>query len=429
MNRVVFLFLFFLLWFFPFKIENFENENIHYLEIAKNITSEIIHTAVKAEVKDSSEFNFSISQVMLLRSTLSKLEDTHKQYLNTFNQNYHYSVIQINKEVNTYLAISEWEEVVNNFGGIKGIYLNSYDFLNLEKMKSIKSILNETVVNTLVIDVKTDHGHLMYDSDVIESYELNNEREKYNSESLKELKVNNNIYLIGRVVAFQDPLFAKRYIESSVYDSKTKSIFSMNGQYFLDPGNKKSRDYVLNVAIEACRLGFDEIQFDYIRYPDSNNRNLVYGDESNFKNRTRNINSFLLEATNILHGEGCLVSADIFGYVLQTKSDNGIGQHLETIVQSVDFVSPMVYPSHYSNGSFGYKYPNEHPYEVVSESLNDGLERGVSSKQLRPYLQGFWHSIEEVKLNIKAAEDKNLDWIIWNNSSMYDENYFTKIES
>ena len=89
----------------------------------------------------------------------------------------------------------------------------------------------------------------------------------------------------------------------------------------------------------------------------------------------------------------------------------------------------MVYPSHYTNGSFGYKYPNEHPYEVVSESLNDGLERGVSSKQLRPYLQGFWHSIEEVKLNIKAAEDKNLDWIIWNNSSMYDENYFTKIES
>jgi hypothetical protein len=230
-------------------------------------------------------------------------------------------------------------------------------------------------------------------------------------------------------VAFQDPLFAKTYEESAVFDSKTNSIFSKNGQYFLDPSDQKSRNYVLNVAIEACGLGFDEIQFDYIRYPDTSHSNLAYKEESTFNNRTRNINSFLGEATEILHGEGCLVSADIFGYVLQTKSDNGIGQHLESIVQSVDFISPMVYPSHYSNGSFGYQYPNKYPYEVISAALNDGLSRGIEIKQLRPYLQGFWHTTEDVRLNIKAAEDLGLDWIIWNNSSMYDANYFTKIES
>ena len=284
-------------------------------------------------------------------------------------------------------------------------------------------------MNTLVIDVKTDHGHLMYDSNVQESYEINNERVKFNKESLKDLKNNHNIYLIGRVVAFQDPLFAKTYEESAVFDSKTNSIFSKNGQYFLDPSDQKSRNYVLNVAIEACGLGFDEIQFDYIRYPDTSHSNLAYKEESTFNNRTRNINSFLDEATETLHGEGCLVSADIFGYVLQTKSDNGIGQHLESIVQSVDFISPMVYQSHYSNGSFGYQYPNKYPYEVVSAALNDGLSRGVEMKQLRPYLQGFWHTKEDVRLNIKAAEDMGLDWIIWNNSSMYDTNYFTKIES
>ena len=159
------------------------------------------------------------------------------------------------------------------------------------------------------------------------------------------------------------------------------------------------------------------------------NHHLVYEEESNFENRTRNINSFLYEATKILHGEGCLVSADIFGYVLQSESDNGIGQHLETIVKSVDFISPMVYPSHYSNGSFGYKYPNKHPYEVVTAALSDGLYRGTKVEQLRPYLQGFWHTPEDVRLNIKAAEDMGLDWIIWNNSSVYDANYFTKIES
>ena len=429
MNRVVFLFLSILLIGFPLTIDNFDNENVNYLELAKNITNELIHTVVKAQVKNPSEINFTNDQVALIKIRLDELEAIGTKFENNLIENYKSSIIQVNKKINKNLAIYEYEEFVNKFDGIKGIYLNSYDFLNSEKMSSIKAIIDETVINTLVIDVKTDNGHLMYDSDVQESYEINNERVKFNKESLKDLKNNHNIYLIGRVVAFQDPLFAKTYEESAVFDSKTNSIFSKNGQYFLDPSDQKSRNYVLNVAIEACGLGFDEIQFDYIRYPDTSHSNLAYKEESTFNNRTRNINSFLDEATETLHGEGCLVSADIFGYVLQTKSDNGIGQHLESIVQSVDFISPMVYPSHYSNGSFGYQYPNKYPYEVVSAALNDGLSRGVEMKQLRPYLQGFWHTKEDVRLNIKAAEDMGLDWIIWNNSSMYDTNYFTKIES
>ena len=429
MNRVVFIFLSILLIVSPLTIENLENENVNYFVLVKNITTELIHTVVKAQVKNPEEISFTNDQVALLKIKLDELEVTDFEFESNLIQNYENSIIQINKELNKNLAIYEYREFVNEFGGIKGIYLNSYDFLNLDKMSSIKAIIDKTVVNTLVIDVKTDHGHLMYDSNVQESYEINNERVKFNKESLKDLKNNHNIYLIGRVVAFQDPLFAKTYEESAVFDSKTNSIFSKNGQYFLDPSDQKSRNYVLNVAIEACGLGFDEIQFDYIRYPDTSHSNLAYKEESTFNNRTRNINSFLDEATETLHGEGCLVSADIFGYVLQTKSDNGIGQHLESIVQSVDFISPMVYPSHYSNGSFGYQYPNKYPYEVVSAALNDGLSRGVDIKQLRPYLQGFWHTTDDVRLNIKAAEDMGLDWIIWNNSSMYDTNYFTKIES
>ncbi len=429
MNRVVFIFLSILLIVFPLTIENIENENVSYFELVKNITTELIHTVVKAQVKNPEEIIFTNDQVALLKIKLDELEVIDFEFENNLIQNYERSIIQINKDLNKNLAIYEYRKFVNEFGGIKGIYLNSYDFVNLDKMSSIKAIIDETVVNTLVIDVKTDHGHLMYDSNVQESYEINNERVKFNKTTLEELKTNHNLYLIGRVVAFQDPLFAKTYEDSSVFNSKTNSIFSKNGQYFLDPSDQKSRNYVLNIAIEACNLGFDEIQFDYIRYPDAVNNHLVYEEESNFENRTRNINSFLYEATKILHGEGCLVSADIFGYVLQSESDNGIGQHLETIIKSVDFISPMVYPSHYSNGSFGYKYPNKHPYEVVTAALNDGLYRGTKVEQLRPYLQGFWHTPKDVRLNIKAAEDIGLDWIIWNNSSVYDTNYFTKIES
>ena len=187
--------------------------------------------------------------------------------------------------------------------------------------------------------------------------------------------------------------------------------FNHNGQYFLDPSDDKARDYILNVAIEACSLGFDEIQFDYIRYPDTNTKGLIYEDENIIENRVENINSFLTSSKEILNSMGCLVSADIFGYVLQNKSDNGIGQHLETIAETVDFLSPMVYPSHYAKGSFGYHDPNDFPYEVVSAALQDGLIRGIEEEKIRPFLQGFWHSSKEVQLNIEAAENKNLDWL------------------
>ena len=331
--------------------------------------------------------------------------------------------------MNAYVAKENWKQFSETNGGIKGIYLSGYHLLIEEKIKPIKEIVNNTVVNTIVLDVKTDNGHLMYDSQIDSVAELKNERIKYDSSTLQELQNELDIYLIGRVVAFQDPIFSRKYIESAIIDSKTNSPYSQNGQYFLDPSDKKSREYVLNIALEACLLGFDEIQFDYIRYPDTSYQGLVYDEVSSFENRTKNINSFLSEATKALHDIGCLASADIFGYVLNAKNDNGIGQYLETIVESVDFISPMVYPSHYSRGSFGYDYPNSHPYEVVTAALNRGLSRGINEEQLRPFLQGFWHSSEDVALNIKAAEDKGLDWIIWNNSSVYQIDFFTTIQS
>ena len=333
------------------------------------------------------------------------------------------------KEINEYIAINRWQEFSATNSGVKGIYLSGYHFLKEEKIDPIKDILSNTVVNTIVLDVKTDNGHLLYDSEILEVEELKNERIKYDNQTLKSFKEEFNIYLIGRVVAFQDPIFSRTYPDSAITDISTSKPYSQDGQYFLDPSDSTSREYILNVALEACLLGFDEIQFDYIRYPDTSYQGLIFDEESNFENRTKNINSFLQNATNVLHDNGCLASADIFGYVLNAKNDNGIGQYLETIVNTVDFISPMVYPSHYSKGSFGYSYPNNFPYEVVTAALNDGLSRGIQEKSLRPFLQGFWHSSEDVRLNIKAAEDKGLDWIIWNNSSVYDEDYFSRINS
>jgi hypothetical protein len=429
MNRVIFFIAFIILLILPPSITSLNDEGISYLEIIKKLNNEIISTTVKNSIISPDELVFSEKDKLLLDKKSEEFKTNEDKNFENLITTYSIESITTGKNINTYLARFKWLSLKEKKGGVKGIYLNGYDFTNTKKLQSISIILSETEINTVVLDVKTDNGHVLYDSQIPEVSELNNERVKYDQSVLKEFKDKFNIYLIGRVVAFQDPSFARNFENSSVIDPTTNSPYMQNGQYFLDPGDERARNYVLNIAIEACSLGFDEIQFDYIRYPDTKVKGLIYEDENIAKNRTENINSFLRHSRDILNGMGCLVSADIFGYVLQNKSDNGIGQHLETISETVDFISPMVYPSHYSKGSFGYQYPNSFPYEVVSAALNDGIKRGIEKEKIRPFLQGFWHDSKDVQLNIKAAEDKNLDWIIWNNSSQYELDYFTKIES
>ena len=310
---------------------------------------------------------------------------------------------------------------------IRGIYLNGYLFNNPSKRESIEKILTNTDVNTLVIDVKTDNGHILFDTEIDEVIYLNNERVKFTKNDLQELREIKDIYLVGRLVVFQDPLFAKVFPDEAVFDSRLNKPYSQNGQFFLDPSSKKVQDYIINIAIESCRLGFDEIQYDYIRYPDSNSKFMQFDTKNDFENRVNNINSFLSRSRQLLHNEGCLLSADTFGYILTNKQDGGIGQNLETIVENVDFISPMVYPSHYTNGSFGYQNPNEHPYEVITAALTDALDRGVDKDKIRPFLQGFWHSNEDIRNNIKAASDLEMDWLIWNILSVYELDSFTKL--
>ena len=422
MNRVFFIILLVAFLVVPISINNVNDDGISYFELAVEISENLFQ---ETKIEEKKNFFLSENQKQLIREKLQGLSDSNNNLFNNFEEIQNENL----KEINEYIALNRWQKFSTANSGIKGIYLSGYHFLKNEKIDPIKDILSNTVVNTIVLDVKTDNGHLLYDSEIPEVDRLKNERIKYDTQALKSFKEDFNIYLIGRVVAFQDPIFTKIYPQSAIIDSATSKPFSQNGQHFLDPGDSKSREYILNVALEACLLGFDEIQFDYIRYPDSNYPGLIFDYESNFENRTENINSFLQNATDLLHDNGCLASADIFGYVLNSKSDNGIGQYLETIVNTVDFISPMVYPSHYSKGSFGYSYPNNFPYEVVTSALNDGLSRGVREENLRPFLQGFWHSSEDVRLNIKAAEDKGLDWIIWNNSSVYEKDYFSRINS
>ena len=389
-----------------------------------------------------------ISQLKTTETTIYVL--SQKDHINTIKQvmeNYDMAVLRSNLDAYSEILLSDIEvqlqEIalknatiyasmkINKFkkenDQIRGIYLNGYLFNNPSKRESIEKILTNTDVNTLVIDVKTDNGHILFDTEIDEVIYLNNERVKFTNNDLQELREIKDIYLVGRLVVFQDPLFAKVFPDEAVFDSRLNKPHSQNGQFFLDPSSKKVQDYIINIAIESCRLGFDEIQYDYIRYPDSNSKFMQFDTKNDFENRVNNINSFLSRSRQLLHNEGCLLSADTFGFILTNKQDGGIGQNLETIVENVDFISPMVYPSHYTNGSFGYQNPNEHPYEVITAALTDALDRGVDKDKIRPFLQGFWHSNEDIRNNIKAASDLEMDWLIWNILSVYELDSFTKL--
>ena len=390
----------------------------------------------------------AISQLKTTETTIYVLsEKDHVKTIKQVMENYDMSVLSSNLNAYSEILFSDIEvqlqEIalknatiyaslkINKFkkenDQIRGIYLNGYLFNNPSKRESIEKILTNTDVNTLVIDVKTDNGHILFDTEIDEVIYLNNERVKFTKNDLQELKEIKDIYLVGRLVVFQDPLFAKVFPDEAVFDSRLNKPYSQNGQFFLDPSSKKVQDYIINIAIESCRLGFDEIQYDYIRYPDSSSKFMQFDTKNDFENRVNNINSFLSKSRQLLHNEGCLLSADTFGYILTNKQDGGIGQNLETIVENVDFISPMVYPSHYTNGSFGYQNPNKHPYEVITAALTDALDRGVDKDKIRPFLQGFWHSNEDIRNNIKAASDLEMDWLIWNILSVYELDSFTKL--
>ncbi len=421
MNRVANFFLVFVL---AFAITNYFSRDINS-EISNNqtVTNTTIYKRDVA-VEISKTIN-SIDTNKIDADIANKEQQFSSKLISDLNE----ELVVLNQEITFLIQQQKFSQFREKHGGVRGIYLNGYHMTNNSKLEIINNILDNTNVNSLVIDVKTDNGHILFDSVNELAVEMSNVRSKYNSERLNTLKDKNDLYLIGRVVVFQDPLFAKNYPNEAVFDSYRNNIYSQDGQYFIDPGSEKARNYVINIAKEACELGFDEIQFDYIRYPDSNYKYMVFKDENTYDNRIKNINSFLMVAKKEINSLGCFVSADVFGFILTNKFDGGIGQNLETIIENVDFLSPMVYPSHYSKGSFGYQNPNRNPYGVITSALDDALERGVEEIKLRPFLQGFWHSDAEVQENIRAAEDKNLDWIIWNVSSSYNLGYFSKLDS
>lgn len=319
-----------------------------------------------------------------------------------------------------WLGGADWIEITANPVVVRGLHVGGWAVGNPEHWQKLLALTTDTEINSLVVDLKDESGHVFYPSEVPFAHAIEAVAQQFKLGDVVTTAHEMDFYLIGRIVTFQDPIAAQAAPEIAVR-TVSGSPFSKNGQYFLDPTDTEARGYALDLAEEACAAGFDEIQFDYVRYPDGFGSSAVFDGGADADQRPQFIKSFLAEASAALNPNGCAVAADIFGFITSTPTDGGIGQQLEELAEVVDVLSPMLYPSHYSEGWFGFEVPNDNPGPVVAGALDDGLERLGSTVIIRPWIQDFYYNTAQVRQEINAVEDRELGWMLWNVFSRFSE--------
>jgi hypothetical protein len=317
---------------------------------------------------------------------------------------------------------------------VKGLYLSTYGAASPKIRNAALEVLERNNMNALVIDVKGDRGFIPFKVDIPLAEKIGAQKIILNKDYpafIKKLK-ERNIYLIARIVTFKDDPLATAHPEWAV-KTRGGGIFRDRERLrWADAFHKEVWDYYIDVAKAAAEVGFDEVQFDYVRLPD--NRGVVFPEPSNIANRTKVITGFLEAAYKALIPYNVFVAADVFGYVPWNEGDTGIGQQIVPITNAVDIVSLMTYPSGYHLGIPKYRNPVQHPYEIVYLTQKMAIDRTKASPlHFRPWLQAFrdyaFHggdfTEERMRIEIKAADDSGASgWMFWNAGNSYPKGVF-----
>jgi len=311
----------------------------------------------------------------------------------------------------------------------KAVYLSFYGIGDRSLRESALKLIQETDINALVIDVKGDRGMIPYKSSISLASEVGAQKiitVKDMNGLIRALK-EKRIYTIARIVVFKDDLLALKMPDLAVKTQRGEVWRDRENLAWVDPFKKEAWDYNIQIAIEAAQYGFDEIQFDYVRFPDASE--LRFSMPNTEENRVKAISGFLMEAKKRLKPYNVFLSADIFGYVCWNLNDTFIGQKLEELIAHLDYLSPMLYPSGFQYGIPGYRMPVANPYEIVYLSLKRAQERSyLSSVRFRPWLQAFRDYAfdrrsfkgQEIRRQIKAAEEfGSHGWMLWNPANIY----------
>ena len=308
----------------------------------------------------------------------------------------------------------------------------------VNKLEKILGIAEATEINALVIDVKNDEGLVAWKSDVeiVNRVGSNWNTPMKDFDTLMNYLKEKEIYTIARIVAFKDPFFAKNNPDHAIQLNSGGVYLDRSGFAWVNPFDQYVWDYVISVSQEAALRGFDEIQYDYVRFPDNAKyyNPITYFPGRNDRDKDEAIRDFLLYAREKLDPYNVHVSADVFGVVTHSWDDKpeDIGQTWRMIANSTEYICPMIYPSHYGYGFYGFNVPDQYPYEVVRTALLEALERNAAQRNpaiIRSWYQGFtatWvkgyipYEEDAIGKQIAAGVELGLnEYIIWNASNTY----------
>lgn len=320
---------------------------------------------------------------------------------------------------------------------VKGIYVTG-PVAGSERMNDLITLVDATELNTMVIDVKNDEGEITWKMDTGSVLEMGNGVAYIRDigalmETLKE----HDIYTIARIVCFKDPVFAQNHIDSALRKPDGGFVTDAYGLAWVNPYDREVWAYLTEIAQAALDVGFDEVQFDYVRFPIGQDADAAdYKVDMSVNTKEQAISGFLSYASERIHEQGGVVTADVFGTVIGSATDiERVGQDYAALGKTVDVLSPMVYPSHYGPGVFGFDVPDAHPYDTVYQALMQSQEvlaqdTGESRCAIvRPWLQAFtatWvsghisYEGEQIQEQIQAVYDAGYEeWILWNATCRY----------
>lgn len=323
----------------------------------------------------------------------------------------------------------------------KGLYLTATSAGS--RLDHYIQLANTTEINSYVIDVKNDYGNVCFDSQVPLAKEIGAIDKRFDiNKVIKELH-DNDIYAIARIVCFKDPILAKNKPEMAI-KNKDGGLYVHNKMNWVNPYNKEAWKYNVDLAKEALAAGFDEVQLDYIRFPDGRRSEMVFEGKDD-RESYKIINDFLAYARQQM--PDAIISGDVFAIIAESPGDTeGIGQYFEHIGENLDYLCPMAYPSHYANGQIinGVRFPKPDldPYGVIYNTLvkaKDRMDKVEGHKPiLRTYLQDFtatwigkgnwqYYEDEQVRQQIEAVYDAGYEeWLLWDPMNKYREGAFKK---
>ncbi len=311
----------------------------------------------------------------------------------------------------------------------KALYLSFYGVGSRTLREAALNQIEKRGMTAVVIDVKGDRGLIAYRSSVALAQEVGAQKTITISDpaGLISRLHREHLYVVARIVVFKDDPLATARPSLAVKRAGDGAYKDREGLEWTDPLDKEVWNYNIAIAVEAARLGFDEIQFDYVRFPDA--KGLELSVPNTMAGRIGAITGFLSAARKQLVPYNVFLASDIFGYVMWNLDDTHIGQRLEELASVVDYISPMLYPSCFHAGIPGYPNPVAHPYEIVLLSLQSGQQRTrIAPIRFRPWLQAFRdyafdhrrYGEAEIAAQIKAAETFGSDgWMLWNPRNVY----------